>query len=567
MTERAIELRTPYVDLATFANTLTARASHAQALALLVSDAAGGHPRQRAVVDRTTGGTFHVMLARGVARWILVRLAVAHDGTYTGTDRVNRVTPSDGDHHDHQRRQPSSDGLKADTDMAPPVVVATGRLDVLATRAWVIDLAAFETGGTSLSGNRWTLSFDVTRSGSNVYCESLTVEELPRFVIDDADDYGALPELYLQRGTIADSATVQRLGDTVEYGITHGWRTYHQLVRDEADPWSIVSTSIAPWPGDEESSGVGRKYACRARTMRGATDPQIAFRVRYRIIGASGSDEGEVTLSWPTGSASLALTDISGSWAEAEGTATLDATTPEQQITWKGRVDAGTCSRDLRPHRLRRPCLTSSPDITDHRLRSGHGPAQERPSCPPLPTPTAPSSALLSADCMHQVRVSDMSSRLHHASSRAPTRCSTWEASWRSKRCRRCGQHPRRQGRGNGRAGPDPRGGRAHDLPRGGGAARPGPHRHDDAAHRPKGGVTWARSNREAAALRSTSSRSSTHSSQSCPRARCSAGQAARRSASAATTPPRCARCWGSATRSPNCRSPPARCSICALKS
>lgn len=352
MTERAIELRTPYVDLATFANTLTARASHAQALALLVSDAAGGHPRQRAVIDRTTGGTYHVMLARGVARWILVRIAVAHDGTYTGTDRVDlELTLSDGTTTITSADSRVPDGLKADTDMAPPVVVATGRLDVLATRAWVIDLAAFETGGTSLSGNRWTLTFDVTRSGTNTLCESLTVEELPRWVIDDADDYGALPELYLQRGIIVDSATgVQRLGDTHEFAYTHGVRTYHQMVRDEADPWQITSASSVSWPGDEESAGVGRKYSCRARTMRGATDPQIAFRVRYRITGASGSDAGEVTLSWPTGSASLALTDISGSWAEAEGTATLDATTPEQQITWKGRVDAGTleiCARTV----------------------------------------------------------------------------------------------------------------------------------------------------------------------------------------------------------------------------
>lgn len=352
MTERRTELRTPYVDLATFASTLTARASHAQVLALLASDAAGGHPRQRAVIDRNTGGTFHVLLARGVARWILVRLAVAHDGTWTGTDRVDvELTLTDGTTTIASSDSRVPDGLKADTNAAPPLVLPAGRLDVLATRSWIIDLEAFETGGTTLAGDRWTLTFGVAVTGSDTLCELLTVEELPRFVIDDADDYGALPELYLQRGTIVDSATgVQRLGDTAQRGYTHGWRTYHQLVRDEADPWSIVSTSIAPWPADEESSGVGRKYTVRARTMRGAEDPQIAFRVRYRITGASGADEGEVTLAWPTGTASLALTDISGSWAEAEGTTTLDATTPEQQITWKARVDAGTleiCARTV----------------------------------------------------------------------------------------------------------------------------------------------------------------------------------------------------------------------------
>lgn len=352
MTERAIRLETPYLDTATFANALTARASHAQALALLASDAAGGHPRQRAHVDRNTGGLYHVMLARGVARWLLIRVRAGVKGSYVGTDQVDvELTLTDGTTTIASSDSRVPAGLKADTNLTPPLALSTARLDVLAERTWILDLAAFETGGTSLSGNRWTLSFDVTVTGTNTYCESLTVEELPRFVIDDADDYGALPELYLQRGIIVDSATgVQRLGDTVEYGLTHGWRTYHQLIRDEADPWQIVATSNTSWPGDEESSGVGRKYSCRARTMRGATDPQIAFRVRYRITGASGSDEGEVTLSWPTGSASLALTDISGAWAEAEGTATLDATTPEQQITWKGRVDAGTldiCARTV----------------------------------------------------------------------------------------------------------------------------------------------------------------------------------------------------------------------------
>ena len=343
MTERAVRLETPHLDLATFASTLTARGSHAQALALLVSDAAGGHPRQRAHVDRTVGGLYHVMLRRGVARWLLIRVAAGTKGTWTAAERVDvDLSLTDGTTTIASSDSRVPDGLKADTALGSTLSVGTDRLDNLASRAWVLDLAAFETGGTSLSGDRWTLIFDVAITGTHTYCELLTVEALPRFIIDDAEDYGALPELYLQRGVIVDSATgVQRLGDTHEYGYTHGWRTYHQKVRDEAAPWSIVATAPASWPGDEESSGVGRKYSCRARTMRGTEDPQIAFRVRYRLVGASPGDQGYVSLTTGAGTYSLTLTDDSGAWAEAEGTASLDAGTPEQQISWKGYADTG----------------------------------------------------------------------------------------------------------------------------------------------------------------------------------------------------------------------------------
>ena len=349
MTTRAIRLQTPSLDLATFASTLTARASHSQALALLVSDAAGGHFRQRAGIDRNRGGLFHVMLPRSGARWILVRLAVSHDGTYTGTDRVNvDLEVGDGTTTISSSDSRIPDGLKADTNIAPPLVLPTGRLDVLATRAWVIDLDAFEVGGTTLSGDRWTLSFDVAITGSDTFVESLTVEELPRWVIDDADDYGALPDLYRQRGTIVDDATgMQRLGVTARAARTHAWRTYHQLVRDEAAPWSIVSGSSASWPGDEETAGVARKYRALARTLRGTEDPAIGFRVRYRT---SGAGDGEVQLITGAGTYTLTLPATSGTWAEAEGTGYLDAATPEQQLSWKGRVASGTldlCARTV----------------------------------------------------------------------------------------------------------------------------------------------------------------------------------------------------------------------------
>lgn len=349
MTTRAIRLDTPFLDLATFASTLTARGSHAQALSLLVSDAAGGHPRQRAVIDRNVGGLYHVMIARGVARFLLVRLSVGTKGTWTAGERVDvDLTLTDGTTTITSADARVPVGLKADTNAGSTLSVGTDRLDALATRAWVLDLADFETGGTSLSGDRYTLSFDVAITGTHTYCELLTVEELPRWIIDDAEDYGALPELYLQRGTIVDSATgVQRLGDTHEVAYTHGVRTYHQLGRDEADPWSIVATSTAAWPGDEESSGVGRKYACRARTMRGAEDPQVAFRVRYRLVGASPGDEGHISLTTGAGTYTLDLTDDSGAWAEAEGTASLDAGTPEQQLSWKGHVDVGVAALEI----------------------------------------------------------------------------------------------------------------------------------------------------------------------------------------------------------------------------
>ena len=349
MTTARIPLSTPYLDLATCASTLTARASHAQALAGLATDAAGGHPRQRAVIDRNIGGKYHVMIRRGVARWLLIRLAVGTKGTWTVSEKVDvDLSISDGTTTITSADSRIPDGLKADTAEPAPLQGYTTRLDVLGHRSWVIDLEAFETGGTSLTGDRWTLIFDVAVTGTHTYCELLTVEELPRWIIDDAADYGVLPQLYLQRSPIIDSATgVQRIWSTARYGYTHGWRTYHQMVRDEAAPWSIVATSTAAWPGDEESAGVARKYVVTARTMRGTTDPQVLFRVRYRLTGASPGHQGYVTLVTGAGSTTLTLTDASGAWAEAETTATLDAATPEQQISWKAHVDAGPTALEI----------------------------------------------------------------------------------------------------------------------------------------------------------------------------------------------------------------------------
>lgn len=353
MTIEPRTLTTPALDLATFASTLTARASHAQALAALANDAAGGHPRQRAVIDRNAGGTYHVMLARGVARWLLVRLATGVKGSWTTGERVDLdLSISDGTTTITSADSRIPEGLKGDTAEPAPLPPAGSRLTPLGARAWVLDLDAFDTGGTPLSGTRRTLTIDVAVTGTHTWCELVTVEELPRWIVDDAEDYGALPQNYLARGRILDSATgVQRLWDTARYGYTHGVRTYHALVRDEADPWQIVDGSSAPWPGDTESAGVAKKYVVNARTMRGTTDPRVAFRVRYRAVGASPGDVGKVTLATGAGSYTLTLTDTSGSWVEAEAQGYLDALTPEQQLSWTGyRTGSGTweiCARTV----------------------------------------------------------------------------------------------------------------------------------------------------------------------------------------------------------------------------
>lgn len=351
MTTRAITLGTPYLDLATFASTLTARASHAQALALLATDAAGGHPRQRGAIDRnSTGGTYHVMLRRGVARYLLIRLAVGFKGSWNALDEVDvDLSISDGTTTITSADKGIPVGLKADTNAQAVSVLADQRLDVLGHRSWVIDLADFESGGGgALKGTARTLTFVVTITGTNTYCEGLWVDELPRWLIDDAEDYGVLPELFLPRGVIKDStAGVQRLWETARVAYAQGIRTYHQLLRREADPWSIVATSSASWPGDEETAGTARKYVVNARTMRGTTGPRVAFRVRYRLTGASPGDQGYVTLVTGAGSYTLTLTDASGSWAEAEAQGYLDAATPEQQLSWKAHKDAGPTALEI----------------------------------------------------------------------------------------------------------------------------------------------------------------------------------------------------------------------------
>jgi len=336
MTTSNRQLTTPVVQSQTMATRRTARAHHAFALADLANDAATGHPAQRATILRTTGGTFHLYYdPRSTARLLEVDVSVSWRGTWAPLDGVTvDLSITDGTSTVLSSGTDIPNGLKG-SELILPSLGSTDRLGSTTHTAFYLDREGLITTGLSATA-LWRMTLVIT-CGATVYCENVFVREVARFTVDDAEDFGDLPQNYLPRAPVDDH--LARIGKTLESAYDANRRTYHAFAAAEASPLSVTSTSYAAIPGAQsEAVGTAATWRVHPRRIKGETPVQIA--VRYRTSGAGA---GNVRLHTSgTGSPFVvALPSTSGAWSTAVATGAL-ANAATDDLSWSAKVASGT---------------------------------------------------------------------------------------------------------------------------------------------------------------------------------------------------------------------------------
>lgn len=337
MTTTRRGLSTPAIYSQTMATRRTVRGHHGYALADLANDAATGHPSQRATVHRNTGGTFHFFYdPRTTARLVCVELAVSWRGSWAPPDGVTvDLSIRDGATAITSASTQIPYGLKG-AEKHWPHLGSTNRLGSIASTAFYLDRDALVTAGLSAS-SVWRLTAVIT-CDATVYCEGLHMREVSRFVIDDSQAYGEIPQRYLPRAPLDDS--LRRIGTTLETAYDLGRRTYHATSVAEASPMSTTATSYAAIPGAlSESSGIAASWYVRPRRIKG--EPRVKVCARYRTSGA-----GDGSLRVTTGASAspylVTLPATSGAWADlTSGVAYLDDADTDT-ITLDALVASGT---------------------------------------------------------------------------------------------------------------------------------------------------------------------------------------------------------------------------------
>lgn len=331
MTTRLRELNTPFVDLQTTASRRTARGAHGFALADLANDAATGHPRQRATVLQHSGGTFHAYLLPSTARLLMVAATVSWNGDWSPFDVVKvKLSVTDG-----TTSLPYTDATIPRSFKDDPLrpSLGTSRVDSMVRHVGYLDRVAMATAGLDPS-LPWRLTLEVT-CGTTVFCELLEVAELPRFRIDDGDDFGEFPQNYRGRGVIDDH--LERIGATLDAAYLLNRRTYHALSLDEATPDVVTSATWAAIPGSQSASGGARTWHVRPRRI--LSGPQLTWGVRYLTTTGAG---GDVRITTGAGTYTLALAGTSGVWADVLTGVGAFIDAEADTLSWEAQVSAGS---------------------------------------------------------------------------------------------------------------------------------------------------------------------------------------------------------------------------------
>lgn len=346
MTTETRSLSTPRVEARSFAVGTTARAAHPSALSDLANDAAGGHPAQRMTLRRVvSSGVYHThWIPTAVPKFLRVT-ALFTSSAVSFTNGVHvKLDITDGTTTVVYTDPEVPPGLQGDVNHTSGYSTSQpSRLGAGARGTWTLDVDALVTAGLSLTATAWRFIWTliVTSPGE---LEHLTIDELPRFAVDDSEDFGQVQGTYLPRGIVRDGSPLglPRLWETTRVGLMLGLRTYHSLARPEGDPWLVTSTAFGTFGGsDEESAGVPARYIVRPRAMRASTTTRVRYLIRYKITGASPGDTATVRLTTGVTTYDVVLTDVSGSWAESAWTTARLAAAATDELTWLAKVSNG----------------------------------------------------------------------------------------------------------------------------------------------------------------------------------------------------------------------------------
>jgi len=312
----------------------TVQASHSAELADAATDAATGHPAQRATILRNTGGTFACFYhPLSTARFLEIAATVSWRGTWTPPHGVTlALSITDGT----TTVATTSLVIPSDWRNAPRTLwpsLAGGRLDSMTRYVGHIDGDAVIAAGLSAT-LPWR--FDLTAvCGASVYLEAVEFAELPRYAIDSTETFGDDPLTYQPRGIIGEA--MSRTGATLEAAYDLNRRTYHALSLELAAPDVVTSAAYAAIPGAQTASGsTGIAWKVRPRRIKGT--PRVLFGVRYKTSTAAG---GDVRITTSAGTYTLALPGSTTATDLLTGVGYLaDAAT--DSITWSARISAGT---------------------------------------------------------------------------------------------------------------------------------------------------------------------------------------------------------------------------------
>lgn len=329
-------LLTPALELGRYATSRTARGSDAAALVDLCNDARGGHPGQRATINRNTGGEFTVFYdPRTSARIIEVAGVASWRGDWSGsfdvatvelniTDGTNTV-PSSDDAIPHR--------LKGSTDYPFSPSESAGRASSMGYEVAHLDIDALVAAGLDPT-TLWSFRFTIVCE-PKVYLELLTLAEVSRFAVDALDD----PAQY-QAPRIPILSTLSRVVAALDDAHDLNPRTYHHVALAEADALLVTSGTFAAIPGivQSESTGVPTKWVIPPRPMKATAGLQLA--IRYKT---SGADDGYIRLvSANVGNFDLTLTATSGVWVDATFAWGSRLTGTTDTLHWEAMVDGGT---------------------------------------------------------------------------------------------------------------------------------------------------------------------------------------------------------------------------------
>jgi hypothetical protein len=346
MSTAARTLTTPRIEARQFAVQVTARAAHVATLAELANDAAGGRPSQRMTLPRTTVSSTYTTywIPTTVPRFLRITalFTASVAGIFNGaTLKLSSI--DDGTASVPYSDAAIADGLKADVSyISGYSTAAPSRLGDGARVVWYLDLDTLSST-LDITAAWWRFVWNVTVT-SPAELEHLTVDELPRFLVDTAETFGQIPSAdYRPRGLVIDGAAgLQRLWPTIRTGHMSGLRTYHAMARRDVDAWLVTATAPATFGGsDEESAGVAALYRVRPRAMRPGVDTRVRFFLRYKLTGASSGNTATVTLTTGAGAYSVTLSDVSGSWAESAVTTAYLLAGDEDTIAWTAKVSNG----------------------------------------------------------------------------------------------------------------------------------------------------------------------------------------------------------------------------------
>lgn len=336
MTTRIHSLSSPSILSQTMATRRTARGHHAQALATLSTDAATGHPGQRATVLQNSGGEFQAFYHPDTtARVLEVAVTVSWNGSWSPPDAVTlTLSVTDGTTNIPYTDPTISAGLRGEP-LSPGL--AGGRLDSFRRVVCHLDKYALITAGLSAT-LPWTFTFLVT-CGASCYCEAIELSEVSRFTTDTAETYGDLPEFYLGRSII--DTHISRLEPTLSAAYFKNRRTYQSLCLDKTTPDVVTSAVLAAIPGSQDGgAGSSKSWKIRPRVILG--EPQILWGVRYLTTGAN---DGEVELATNgTGSPyTMTLPGTSNTWTDAFATSSLGflANGSADTLQWRASISGG----------------------------------------------------------------------------------------------------------------------------------------------------------------------------------------------------------------------------------